>query len=290
RDCFCCRGLGPLACYADVRGDEVDGADRTGCAPGQAESRTVAAAADTGGSPCGGPPGRRPSGGDVRWCGGNDPEAHRSPSPTQEFLQHRAGRARCPSAAEGEIGRKVPISGGGSQAAGAAPRLPDPGRPGSVPGLGHGPRARRSGAARPAGGGAGLDPGRLRPEGGHRPGTGRAGAEQRRHRRLRRHPALVARSVAELDAPQLGIAGELHGPSEGLLLPNPYRVAVAERNLRRTNVEFLQYQVVPILILVVISLGTLGAATLTVRDFERGTGRLLLVAPVRRSALMVGKL
>lgn len=100
----------------------------------------------------------------------------------------------------------------------------------------------------------------------------------------------VARSVAELDAPQLGIAGELHGPSEGLLLPNPYRVAVAERDLRRTNVEFLQYQVVPILILVVISLGTLGAATLTARDFERGTGRLLLVAPARRSALMVGKL
>src|SRR5262245_36197301 len=100
----------------------------------------------------------------------------------------------------------------------------------------------------------------------------------------------VARSVAELDAPQLGIAGELHGRSEGLLLPNPYRVAVAERDLRRTNVEFLQYQVVPILILVVISLGTLGAATLTVRDFERGTGRLLLVAPVRRSALMLGKL
>src|SRR5262249_23975791 len=100
----------------------------------------------------------------------------------------------------------------------------------------------------------------------------------------------VARSVAELDAPQLEIAGELHGPSEGLLLLNPYRVAVAERDLRRTNVEFLQYQVVPILILVVISLGTLGAATLTARDFERGTGRLLLVAPVRRSALMVGKL
>ena len=29
----------------------------------------------------------------------------------------------------------------------------------------------------------------------------------------------VTRSVAEFDAPQLGLLGELHGPSEGVLLP-----------------------------------------------------------------------
>src|SRR5580704_16968447 len=34
----------------------------------------------------------------------------------------------------------------------------------------------------------------------------------------------VTRSVAEFDAPQLGLLGELHGPSEGMLLPNPYRI------------------------------------------------------------------
>jgi len=100
----------------------------------------------------------------------------------------------------------------------------------------------------------------------------------------------VARSVAELDAPQLSLAGELNGPSNGLLLPNPYRVAVAERDLRRTNVDFLHYQVVPILILVVISVGTLSAATLAARDLERGHGRLLLMAPGSRAAVVLGKL
>ena len=48
--------------------------------------------------------------------------------------------------------------------------------------------------------------------------------------------AALTRSVAELDAPQLGLLGELHGPSTGVLLPNPYRVAVAEHDLRETNV------------------------------------------------------
>jgi ABC-2 type transport system permease protein len=100
----------------------------------------------------------------------------------------------------------------------------------------------------------------------------------------------VARSVAELDAPQLGIAGELHGPSQGILLPNPYRVAVAEEDLRTTNVDFLHYQVIPILILVVISLGTLGAATLAARDFERGTALLLVLAPTPRAVMVLGKL
>jgi len=100
----------------------------------------------------------------------------------------------------------------------------------------------------------------------------------------------VARSVAEMDAPQLGLAGELNGPSRGLLLPNPYRVAVAERDLRETNVDFLRYQVVPVLILLVISVATLSAAALTARDFERGTGRLLLMAPARRGTVVAGKL
>lgn len=100
----------------------------------------------------------------------------------------------------------------------------------------------------------------------------------------------AARSVAELDAPQLGLLGELHGPTEGILLPSPYRIAIAERDLRDTNVEFLQYQVVPILIMVVIGVGTLSSATLAARERERGTTRLLLMAPPRRAALVAGKL
>jgi len=100
----------------------------------------------------------------------------------------------------------------------------------------------------------------------------------------------VTRSVAEFDAPQLGLLGELHGPSTGVLLPNPYRVAVAEHDLRETNVSFLQYQVIPIIVLIIISIGLLGTALLTARDFERGTAKLMVLSPVGRLPLVVGRL
>jgi len=100
----------------------------------------------------------------------------------------------------------------------------------------------------------------------------------------------VTRSVAEFDAPQLGLLGELHGPSSGVLLPNPYRVAVAEHDLRDTNVSFLQYQVIPIVVLIVISVGVLGTALLTARDFEHGRAKMLLLSPAGGWALVVGRL
>ncbi len=100
----------------------------------------------------------------------------------------------------------------------------------------------------------------------------------------------VTRSVAEFDAAQLGLLGELHGPSEGVLLPNPYRVAVAERDLRDTNVSFLQYQVIPIIVLIVISIGLLGTSLLTARDFERGTAKMLVVSPVPATVIVIGRL
>jgi ABC-type multidrug transport system permease subunit len=100
----------------------------------------------------------------------------------------------------------------------------------------------------------------------------------------------VTRSVAEFDAPQLGLLGELHGPSAGVLLPSPYRVAVAEHDLRETNVSFLQYQVIPILLLIVISVGLLGTALLTARDFDRGTAKVMILSPAGRLPLVLGRL
>jgi len=100
----------------------------------------------------------------------------------------------------------------------------------------------------------------------------------------------VTRSVAEFDAPQLGLLGELHGPSEGALLPNPYRVAIAEHDLRETEISFLQYQVIPIVVLVIISIGLLGTALLTARDFERGTAKLMILSPAGHLPLVVGRL
>ena len=100
----------------------------------------------------------------------------------------------------------------------------------------------------------------------------------------------VTRSVAEFDAPQLGLLGELHGPTKGVLLPNPFRVAVAEHDLRQTNVSFLQYQVIPIVVLIVISVGLLGTALLTARDFERGTAKMMVLSPAGRLPLVLGRL
>lgn len=100
----------------------------------------------------------------------------------------------------------------------------------------------------------------------------------------------VTRSAAEFDAPQLGLLGELHGPSAGVLLPNPYRVAIAEHDLRDTDVSFLQYQVIPIIVLVVVSVGLLGTGVLTARDFGRGTAKLALLSPIGRVPLVLGRL
>ena len=100
----------------------------------------------------------------------------------------------------------------------------------------------------------------------------------------------VARSVAEFDAPQLGLLGEENGPSVGELIPNPYRVAIAEHDLRKTTVSFLQYQVVPVLILIIISIGLFGTAFLTARDFENKTMKLLLLSPAGRLPLVMGRL
>ena len=100
----------------------------------------------------------------------------------------------------------------------------------------------------------------------------------------------VTRSVAEFDAPQLGLLGELHGPTAGRLLPNPYRVAVAEHDMRETNISFLQYQVIPIVVLIIISIGLLGTALLTARDFERGSAKMMVFSPAGRLPLVLGRL
>jgi ABC-type multidrug transport system permease subunit len=99
----------------------------------------------------------------------------------------------------------------------------------------------------------------------------------------------VARSVAEFDAPQLGIQGELAGPSRGVLLPNPYRVAIAERPLRETNVDFLRYQVLPALVLLVLTVGLMGTALLSARDVEQGTARLMVLSPQPAWRLVAGR-
>jgi ABC-2 type transport system permease protein len=100
----------------------------------------------------------------------------------------------------------------------------------------------------------------------------------------------VDRSVAEFDAPQLGASLLKSSASQALAVPNPYRVDVAEHDLRHTNVTFLRYQTVPVLLLVIINVGVLGGALLGSRDHERGTVAFLRTAPIGLLSLASGRL
>ena len=97
----------------------------------------------------------------------------------------------------------------------------------------------------------------------------------------------VARSVARFNAPALAFDEDA---PKAETLDNAYHIGISETDLRKTDVEFLDYQVQPVLILLVISLGLLGAALLVTRDFERGTAKPLLLAPVGRLQLILGRI
>jgi ABC-2 type transport system permease protein len=98
----------------------------------------------------------------------------------------------------------------------------------------------------------------------------------------------VSRSLAELDAPQLGFVGQRRAGRA--TLPNPFRVAIAEELLRETDTSFASYQMVPIVVLIVLSLGVLGTGMMVARDFERRTAKFLFLSPARGGAIIAGKL
>jgi ABC-2 type transport system permease protein len=98
----------------------------------------------------------------------------------------------------------------------------------------------------------------------------------------------IGRSVAEYDAPELGVASA-RSQSQSVV-PNPYRVNIAESDLRQTDVDFLHYQVVPVLILLIINVGMLSSAVLSSRDRERRTDRVLALAPVSPTARIAARL
>jgi ABC-2 type transport system permease protein len=108
----------------------------------------------------------------------------------------------------------------------------------------------------------------------------------------------VDRSISQFDAPQLSLDEEEEGeapeetaepvinPDE----PNPYRINVQKYDLRETNVEWLDYQVLPALVLLVLNVGLMGTALLCSQDVERKTARYLSVSPQSAIALVGGRL
>jgi ABC-2 type transport system permease protein len=101
----------------------------------------------------------------------------------------------------------------------------------------------------------------------------------------------VAQAVVEIDAPGLGELGELGlpaGVSTGNA--NPYRIDVAETDLRTPDVGYLAYQLVPVLALVTLTAGTLVTALSMAGDRESGALPMVSIAPVRRGVLAAGRL
>jgi ABC-type multidrug transport system permease subunit len=100
----------------------------------------------------------------------------------------------------------------------------------------------------------------------------------------------VARSVAQFDAPFLGFGGELAQGGLRSVVPNPYRVAIAETTVRKTNVSFLAYEIAPVMLLVVLSVGTLGVGWLTATDIGSGALGFLRTTPASSLGIAFGRL
>jgi ABC-2 type transport system permease protein len=111
----------------------------------------------------------------------------------------------------------------------------------------------------------------------------------------------IDRSVAQFDAPELGNEG-LHGDeaeeheaiveqriAAGSQQKDTYLIKVKEFDLRETNVEWLHYQVLPALILLILNVGLMGTALLCSQDVERRTARYLLITPLSSITLVLGR-
>ncbi len=122
----------------------------------------------------------------------------------------------------------------------------------------------------------------------------------------------VSEAVVKLDAPELASLGggdEEEGGRPAAAIPpssdegagalpgdlpvthrNPYRIDVVETDLRRPDVSFLAYQMVPVLALLALTAGALVVAISISADREGGMLRMLRVSPARRLDLVAGHL
>jgi ABC-2 type transport system permease protein len=72
--------------------------------------------------------------------------------------------------------------------------------------------------------------------------------------------------------------------------PGPVQVTLADRTVRAQNILLYQYCILPIVALVVTVSGVLVAGMAAAEEFERGTVKGLLLAPVPRAAIVAGKI
>jgi ABC-2 type transport system permease protein len=114
----------------------------------------------------------------------------------------------------------------------------------------------------------------------------------------------IDRSVAKFDAPRLGgnedeeealtpLVLENEDEEEGNLFiepVNPYRVNIEKHNLRETSVDWFNYQVIPVLILLIMNTGLMGTAQLCAYDIEKKTAKLLMLAPQKPWIIVLSRL
>ena len=70
---------------------------------------------------------------------------------------------------------------------------------------------------------------------------------------------------------------------------SPIKVTLHEQDLRQRDVQLFQYNVVPMLVLLLMVSGLVNSSTATAREWETRTIKELLLSPVARSAIIIGK-
>jgi ABC-type multidrug transport system permease subunit len=70
---------------------------------------------------------------------------------------------------------------------------------------------------------------------------------------------------------------------------NPIKVTMQEHDLRSQDVQYFQYLVLPAIVLLLVTAGLMTNGTATAEEWETRRIKELLLAPVARSALIIGK-
>jgi ABC-type transport system involved in multi-copper enzyme maturation permease subunit len=71
---------------------------------------------------------------------------------------------------------------------------------------------------------------------------------------------------------------------------NPIKVGVAESDLRPHDVDLVQFELVPILVLLLTLMGIVNGGLAAAREFEELTIKVLLLSPIGRGTLITGKI
>jgi ABC-2 type transport system permease protein len=71
---------------------------------------------------------------------------------------------------------------------------------------------------------------------------------------------------------------------------NPIKIHAKETDLRNQDVDLLRFEIVPNMVLLLTTAGIVNAGLATAREWEDSTIKELLLAPISRSSLIVGKL